>query len=246
MKCPACKKETSGKFCSNCGTPLSAAACPKCGASLVAGARFCTQCGHGVGRARSRTSSLPWFVAGAAVIVALFAIFLPTMRGDQPASAPVNAPFATGGGGSPPPLTGTPREQADRLFGRIMQERENGNLEQARFFAPMAIQAYQAAEPLDDDAYYHLSLIHTVAGDYAAARRTADQVLSQNPNHLLALAALAEALTGAGDTAGARAAWQRFLDNLETERAKPLAEYQAHAPVIDIYAQQARQAVGGS
>jgi tetratricopeptide (TPR) repeat protein len=141
-------------------------------------------------------------------------------------------------------LTGTPREQADRLFGRIMQERENGNLEQARFFAPMAIQAYQAAEPLDDDAFYHLSLIHTVAGDYAAARRTADQILSQNPNHLLALAALAEALQGAGDTAGMREAWRRYLDNLETERSKPLAEYQAHAPVLDIYAQQARDAVG--
>jgi tetratricopeptide (TPR) repeat protein len=188
---------------------------------------------------------MPWLIAGAAVIVALFAILLPTIRGDgTSAAAPMNAPFASGSGGSPPPLTGTPREQADRLFGRIMQERENGNLEQARFFAPMAIQAYQAAEPLDDDAFYHLSLIHTVAGDYAAARRTADQILSQNPNHLLALAALAEALQGAGDTAGMREAWRRYLDNLETERSKPLTEYQAHAPVLDIYAQQARDAVG--
>lgn len=245
MKCPSCRKETSGRFCSNCGTPLNAAACPKCGAGLVSGARFCTQCGHGVGRATVRTTSLPWLVAGAAIIVALFAILLPTMRDSQQPAAPVNAPFATGGNGSPPPLTGTPREQADRLFGRIMQERENGNLEQARFFAPMAIQAYQAAEPLDDDAFYHLSLIHSVAGDFDAARRTAEQILSQNPNHLLGLAALAEAQTGSGDLAGARETWQRYLDHLETERVKPLTEYQAHAPVLDIYAQQARESVGG-
>jgi tetratricopeptide (TPR) repeat protein len=158
----------------------------------------------------------------------------------------MNAPFASGGAGTPPPLNGTPREQADRLFGRIMQERESGNLEQARFFTPMAIQAYEAAEPLDDDAFYHLSLIHAVAQDYAAARRTAEQVLAQSPNHLLALAALAEAHAGAGDSAGMRAAWQRYLDNLESERVKPLPEYEAHAAIIDIYASQARLAVGGS
>jgi hypothetical protein len=43
-----------------------------------------------------------------------------------------------------------------------------------------------------------------------------------------------------------RAAWQRYLDNLESERVKPLPEYEAHAAIIDIYASQARLAVGGS
>ncbi|MGH7500697.1 MAG: hypothetical protein ACREL7_02965, partial [Longimicrobiales bacterium] len=184
------------------------------------------------------------------VIAALVPPLLDLVRDNEappppPPGAAAGAPFASSGG-APPPLTGTPREQADRLFGRIMQERESGNLEQARFFAPMAIQAYQAAEPLDDDAFYHLSLIHAIAQDYAAARRTADQILARNPNHLLALAARAEAVGAAGDSAAMRDAWQRYLDHLETERTRPLPEYEAHATILDIYAEQARRAIGAT
>jgi hypothetical protein len=44
--CPQCGKPSGGgKFCNNCGAPLSLLQCPKCGAKNVAGTRFCGECG---------------------------------------------------------------------------------------------------------------------------------------------------------------------------------------------------------
>lgn len=44
--CPECGKPSgSGKFCNNCGTPLSLIQCPKCGTKSPAGTRFCGECG---------------------------------------------------------------------------------------------------------------------------------------------------------------------------------------------------------
>nr|MDO8134442.1 zinc ribbon domain-containing protein [Candidatus Njordarchaeum guaymaensis] len=44
--CPQCGKPAGqGKFCNNCGAPLSVAKCPKCGAPNPAGTRFCGECG---------------------------------------------------------------------------------------------------------------------------------------------------------------------------------------------------------
>jgi Double zinc ribbon len=243
MKCPKCHADADGRFCSNCGTPLDGAKCTSCRATLSPGARFCTQCGEAV-HARGRSGSLPWIIAAAAMMIAIAAILLPSV-GETPASA--GAPFAGNAGGSggapmgtPPPLTGTPREQADRLFNRIMTERSGGNEEQARFFVPMAVQAYQASEPLDLDGLYHLSLVQAVGGDFASARATAMRILQQSPNHLLGLAALAEASLGAGDSAAAREAYQGFLDHLTEERGRDLPEYRDHAPILGQYEQEAR------
>lgn len=44
--CPSCGKiVVKGKFCPECGSRL-AAVCPKCGAELPAGAKFCLECGE--------------------------------------------------------------------------------------------------------------------------------------------------------------------------------------------------------
>jgi len=44
--CPRCGKPAGeGKFCVNCGAPLSLISCPKCGAKSPAGTRFCGECG---------------------------------------------------------------------------------------------------------------------------------------------------------------------------------------------------------
>jgi Double zinc ribbon len=251
MKCLNCKAESEGRFCSNCGTPLAGATCTTCRAKLAPGAKFCTQCGESV-HARSSYSQLPWIIAGAGIVVAIVALLLPGSRGsggNAGAAGATAPPFASmgstpGGTGTPPPLTGTPREQADRLFNRIMQERSAGNEEQAKFFVPMATQAYQASAPLDDDGLYHLSLIQAVGGDFAASAATANSILRNSPNHLLGLAALAEADTGAGDSAGARQAWQRFLDHLAEEKAKDLEEYRDHTPILSQYEEDARKATG--
>jgi tetratricopeptide (TPR) repeat protein len=156
------------------------------------------------------------------------------------------APFAgtTGDAAAVDPLSGTPREQADRLFNRIMTEKSNGNTDQAVFFTPMALQAYQMAEPLDIDGLYHVSLIKAVASDFTGAEETARQILDAVPTHLLGLAALAEAALGAGDTATAKEAYGKFLDNLAAERARQLQEYQDHAAIIATYEQDAHSLLG--
>jgi len=248
MKCPNCKADSEGRFCSSCGTPLAGATCTTCRAKLAPGSKFCTQCGESV-HARASYSQLPWIIAGVAIVLAIVVLILPGSRGSGGTSTTA-APFASigsapsGGTATPPPLTGTPREQADRLFNRIMQERSAGNDEQAKFFVPMATQAYQAAAPLDNDGLYHLSLIQSVGGDFEGARSTANSILQTSPNHLLALAALAEADVGAGDSAGAREAWQRFLDHVTEEKAKDLQEYRDHAPILGQYEEDARKMVG--
>jgi hypothetical protein len=246
MQCPSCGRESSGKFCPECGVPLAGAGCRACGAALDAGARFCARCGAPAtagatapvaGRNGRNTA---WYVAAGVLVVLIIVILVPMLsNGSQP---PVEAPFAGGSatGGSPAPLSDNMRENADRLFNRIMEARESGNTAQATQFYPMAIQAYQASEPLDADGLYHLSLIQTAAGDPGAARATAERILDMAPNHLLALGAAGEAMLELGDTAAARTYYARFLDNYESERTRELVEYMDHTRILPAYEQQAR------
>jgi tetratricopeptide (TPR) repeat protein len=247
MKCPNCSTDSDGRFCPSCGTPLASAKCRACKAQLLPGARFCTQCGEAVA-ADGPASRLPWILAAAAIVALIVVLVRPAFErspGPQTGGAGT-APFADAGtGGAPPPLTGTPREQADRLFNRIMQEREAGNTERATFFMPMAITAYEQAAPLDHDGLYHLSILQTAAGDYAGARANAERILADAPDHLLGLAAAAEAAGAAGDMQDARVFWQRFLDAFETEKDKPLQEYLDHARILPQYRQDALEVVGG-
>ena len=43
----------------------------------------------------------------------------------------------------------TPRERADNLFNRVMQNVSSGDSTQAKFFLPMALSAYEAVPGLD-------------------------------------------------------------------------------------------------
>lgn len=253
MECPSCGAEASGNFCSSCGASLEQGTCSGCGAPLQPAARFCNQCGRAVGGAGGRAattpaarSNLPWYLLAGALLTIIALLAFPLLRGGEP-GLPATAPLtpADGGGRTPPPLTGTPREQADRLFNRIMTEYDEGDTTNARFFVPMGIQAYQQAEPLDADGLYHLALIHNVAGEFAAARTTAERILSTNPNHLLGLAAAAEAAERAGDRAAARAYQQRFIALYETEVARRLPEYQDHARILPEHLAAARRGTGG-
>jgi hypothetical protein len=257
MQCPVCAKESEGQYCPACGAPLQGAACEVCEAPLLPGARYCTQCGSPV---RDRPSPLPWFVAGAAIVALILVLLLPAIREGRPfnpfaaprpdapreeamLSDPAFTPPTRPG--TPPPLTGTPREQADRLFNRIMEERASGNTQQAQFFLPMAISAYQQASPLDDDGLYHLSLLEAAARQSAAARASAERILARSPDHLLGLAAAAEAATDQGDTAAARGYFQRFLDRYDAEIDRPLPEYQDHQRVLPEYRRAAETMVRG-
>ena len=121
MNCPSCGAEASGNFCANCGASLRELTCPACRAKLPANARFCTNCGTAV---RGRSRNLPLYFAAAAVALLVIILLLPMLRGPQVTNGNGTA-FNTqpGSTGAPPPLTGTPREQADRLFNRIMEAR---------------------------------------------------------------------------------------------------------------------------
>ncbi|HET9986447.1 MAG TPA: zinc ribbon domain-containing protein [Longimicrobiales bacterium] len=255
MQCPSCNAESHGAYCPECGTPLRAE-CKECGTSLVPGARFCTACGAPV---RRGAANLPWYLAGAALVVLIVLVLIPTTRRSAPPSddgavalqpggaapaagdmAPAGMPGAApGSAGAPGPLTGTPRELADRLFNRIMQLRESGDTARARFFLPMGMQAYAMAGDLDADGLYHLSLLQGMAGNGAEGRATAEKILATSPDHLLALAAAAEAASVAGDRTAARAYYKRLVDHYDAESKKPLPEYQEHQRILAEYRAEA-------
>lgn len=237
MNCPNCGAQAEGAFCSSCGTPLKGAKCRACQAPLVTGARFCNQCGAPTGARVANQGKLPWIVAGVAV-VALVAVLASVALRDGNDTSAGGVPLSNMGGASvqggagPGPLTGTPREQADRLFNRVMTERERGDTAQARFFVPMAVQAYELAGAQDADALYHVSLLHHVAGDYDAALAAARQVLATSPNHLLALSAAGNAARDKGDSAAARGFYQQFISAYETESASARQEYVDHGNML--------------
>lgn len=253
MKCPTCGTESDGNFCPSCGASLLSSRCTECGANLVPNARFCTRCGSPAGAGVTGRSAsggggspnLPWYLAGGVLLLLIIILVVPMMSdgGDVVAPGPFAAPNAAPG--SPPPLTGTPREQADRLFNRIMTARAQGDTAEALRFAPMAIQAYAMAAPLDNDGLYHLATVHIVAGDADAAREAAEAILATEPRHLLGLAAAAEAADLAGDSAAALDYHRRLLAAYDAEIARQLQEYQDHSRILPELRTAAQQAVGG-
>jgi tetratricopeptide (TPR) repeat protein len=149
-----------------------------------------------------------------------------------PEAAPV-APFAGGGGGTPPDLSSmTPREAADRLFNRVMTSVSQGDSAGAQAFLPMAIAAYDRARPLDHDGLFHLSLLNRTAGRLEDALSNAQEVLAEDANHLLALTAAAEAAAGLARTEEAAGYYRKVLDRYDAELARGLPEYADHSTFL--------------
>ena len=237
MKCPNCGAQAQGKFCQECGAALEGSRCVSCNAKLAPGARYCTQCGK---RTSLRSNhNAPWYIAGAGLLVLAVILLIPILRGEQPGArsqpiAPVESGAPPGSpAGEMPELSGSMRENADRLFNRVMQAREGGDTARAKFFVPMAIQAYQGSGELDADGWYHLSVLQTFGGDPAAGRQSAEQVLKTAPTHILALSAAASAARAQNDNAAARQYYQKLVSSFATERTKSLPEYQDHAQLLD-------------
>jgi hypothetical protein len=260
--CPRCGAAATGKFCSECGASLAALTCPSCGQATPAGARFCNKCGAGLagqGPAVSAAAGagatrgdgqLAWWIAGGTLVVLIVTLALPVINPKEPeAPAPqAAAPFAGGapGTGTPPNLSGmTPREQASRLYDRVMGAVSTGDEAMVQMFLPMAIQAHEMARPLDDDQLYHLATLKRAGGDFAGAIATAQEGLADKPDHLLLLAATADAADGMGDQATARRYWQHFLEVFDVQKALGLMEYLDHDPVLQQSRDHARQLLGG-
>lgn len=257
MKCPACSTETAGpEVCTACGAALVAMKCRACSAELKPGARACSNCGTKV-KGASFGAGL---VAGVAVALAVAAGILLTSRGpssDSPAPppAPALAPIAqpppppTGGppSGMParaaPPQAGTPRERADALFNVAMMASEQGDQATMAQAAPQAIAAYQQLAPLDNDGTYHLAALHLANKEFAAARKVAEEILAKEKGHLLALSIAAQAASGAGDHAGAKAYHQKLLGSYDAEIVRQIPEYLDHQRMLPSLRETARRAV---
>lgn len=248
MKCPNCGADNqTGKFCAECGAGLDTS-CPSCGEAVTPGARYCTSCGEPIGSSGGGGvpgSKAGWIIAAAAIVVVLLVVLLPRATERVPAPpveerVPVGAPTGTGGGQGV--LSADMRTNADRLYNRIMAAAEQGNQAEVDQFMPMAIQAYEAVEGLDEDGLYHLALLNITAGDYDAGRAAAQRILDRSPGHILALGALATAATEAGDEAAARDHWQRLLEAYPQEVGKPLPEYMDHQNMMSEYQRMALEA----
>jgi hypothetical protein len=155
----------------------------------------------------------------------------------RPGSTPAaTAPAAAPGGPASVDLSSmTPRQAADRLFERVMTADERGDTAEAVRFAPMAIQAYNLAQPLDEDGRYHVGLISVILGNLDGALAQADSIAETSPAHLFAPVLRARVAGLRGDAAGRRRAEQAFLDRFEAEMATAREEYQAHGGLLRRY-----------
>ena len=264
--CPQCGTPAAGSpadgwlFCARCGASLAPASCASCGADVAAGARFCRKCGAPVAAAaggaaprREKASVLPWaFVAVA--LLALFALLAGEgfNRGDAGSgSEPENSLPLTGPAFDPNAQTPvrastdisrlSPEERADRLFNRVMQLSTEGKTDSVRFFAPMAISAYQMIGPLNADQRYDMGRIAEVAGALPLARAQADSILREQPSHLLGLVLAARVATLDRNAARLRQVETRLLAVERSELARALPEYQRHEADIMSALAQARR-----
>jgi tetratricopeptide (TPR) repeat protein len=243
--CPECGKAATGNFCQHCGAKLGGRFCNQCGAKAAPAAAFCNQCGakvDGGGAHRAAAGSalggqnLPWWIAGVAMFVLIVVVGVNMVQPGGPAApaTPV-APFAGGAAaGTPPDLSSmTPREAADRLFDRVMRSASAGDSTSARAFLPMAIAAYDRAQPLDHDGLFHLAMLNRVANNLEAALATAEQILAAEPNHVLALSEAAEATIELGRLDDAETYYRRLVASYAQEASRPLPEYQGHANLME-------------
>jgi len=180
---------------------------------------------------------LPWVVAGIALLALLGFIAGQQWGRGRPTSPPV----ASGGfaGRAVDISQMSPQERADRLFQRVMTYVASGQSDSVVFFAPMAIQSFEALAPLDAHQRYDLGLLAMVSGDAETARAQADSILQEQPAHLLGLT-LAMRTAGMLRDAPTRSAFaERLLAALDSERIKRLPEYEDHGPDIDAAVREA-------
>ncbi len=248
--CPECGKHASGNFCHHCGTTLGGQFCDQCGAEVQGG--FCNQCGAKVkGKAAPKRSGggvgggeqpattdigaridLPWWIAGAAlfalVVVVGWTIVSPSGRQvPQGTANPVVPPTAE--------LSQlTPRQTADQFFNRVMTSAEAGDTLVVQQFMPMALQAYEAARPLDMDGLFHVALLQSTGEMFDASLATAMEMLEVEPNHIMGLAVAARAAVGMGREDEALGFYQRILEHHDTEIGRQLPEYLSHGNYFGI------------
>ena len=219
--------------------------CSNCGASINASAQFCHACGAKQGAESKPLSPGLIGLVALAVVVVVAVIAYGVGRSSNPAGSA--APFAAGGTGALPDLSNmSPREQADRLFNRVMTAHEAGDVAQMNQFAPMALSAYGNLGPLDPDAHYHVGLVQAITGNSAGALARADSMDAQVPHHLLAAMLRSSVAQMTGDTAAGLAASRDFLEHYDEQIVTGRQEYIDHQRGIEMFKSDAESRVGGA
>lgn len=204
----------------------------------VAGSRGAAAGGHRAAAAATLGgSNAPWWIAG----VAMFGLILVlgwSMVSRAGPTAPAGAPAGMAPGGNPAAGQSsidlesmTPRDAADRLFNRVMETISAGDTTNALFFQPMAVQAYERAEPLDLDGLLHEALLELLT-DPTAALATTQRILDSEPDHVLGLGTAARAAEAMGDSAKAAEYYQHLLRVYDQQYARNLVEYDGHRALM--------------
>jgi tetratricopeptide (TPR) repeat protein len=88
-------------------------------------------------------------------------------------------------------------------------------------------------------------MLNRTANNLDAALDDALRVLEEDPNHLLALAAAAEAAIELGYDDEAEEHYRRILEIYDEESTRPLPEYDAHRRIVDVLKQDAERYLAG-
>jgi tetratricopeptide (TPR) repeat protein len=160
--------------------------------------------------------------------------------------APVGGAPAGAATGTPPDISNlSPIEAATRLFNRVMTAVSAGDSAQAQAFLPMAVAAYERARPLDHDGLFHLSMLNRTAMNLEAAMDNALEILEDDPNHLLALAAAAETAIELGEPDEAAKYYRHIADIYDQEVQRGLPEYGDHSRIVEVLKIDAERYLAG-
>lgn len=206
-------------------------------------------------------SIVPWVAIGISVVALVVAVMAldgqgkgasqtltKTSKQSSPFALPLGSSFPApkqSNDQAPDLSSMTPQEMADRLFNRVMTASENGNTKEALVFVPMAVEAYNNLGTLDNDARYHLALIHMVAGDIKNTKVQLAKLRQSAPKHLLGLMAEYQIASQSGNKDSAAQVYKSFLAAYDKEIAEVRAEYQDHRGSIERFRQAAQASMAG-